>query len=162
LQAEGRKVCFVGDGINDSIALKTANVSISLHGATTIAIDTAHIVLMEGDLVQLPTIFTLADEFAANMRVNFLAATLPCVLILGGAFFPPDLLLSQQIERVHATLIEEVMGSNVDNIVLVSAQAMQWSDSSLGCPQPGMVYAQVITGIQDCAESRRHRVSVPY
>lgn len=87
LQAEGRKVCFVGDGINDSIALKTANVSISLHGATTIAIDTAQIVLMEGNLAQLPAIFTLSDEFAANMRVNFLAATLPCVLILGGAIF---------------------------------------------------------------------------
>jgi len=56
-----------------------------------------------------------------------------------------DLLLSQQIERVHATLIEEVMGSNVDNIVLVSAQSVDWADSSLGCPQPGMVYAQVIT-----------------
>jgi Cu2+-exporting ATPase len=87
LQAEGRKVCFVGDGINDSIALKTANVSISLHGATTIAIDTAQIVMMEGNLAQLPAIFTLADEFAANMRVNFLAATLPSALILGGALF---------------------------------------------------------------------------
>ena len=87
LQAEGRKVCFVGDGINDSIALKTANVSISLHGAATIAIDTAQIVLMKGNLAQLPAIFTLADEFVANMRVNFLAATLPCVVIIGGALF---------------------------------------------------------------------------
>ena len=34
LQAEGRKVCFVGDGINDSIALKKADVSISLRGAS--------------------------------------------------------------------------------------------------------------------------------
>ncbi len=87
LQAQGRKVCFVGDGINDSIALKRANVSISLHGATTIAIDTAQIVLMDGDLAQLPQIFTLADEFAANMRVNFLAATVPCIVIIGGALF---------------------------------------------------------------------------
>ncbi|MCB0112328.1 MAG: HAD-IC family P-type ATPase, partial [Caldilineaceae bacterium] len=87
LQAQGRKVCFVGDGINDSIALKSANVSISLHGATTIAIDTAQIVLMDGDLAQLPRIFTLADEFTANMRVNFLAATIPCIVIIGGALF---------------------------------------------------------------------------
>jgi len=86
LQGLGRKVCFVGDGINDSIALKSANVSISLHGATTIATDTAQIVLMDGDLRQLPRVFTLADEFAANMRVNFLAATVPNLVILGGIF----------------------------------------------------------------------------
>lgn len=87
LQEQGRKVCFVGDGINDSIALKSANVSISLHGATTIAIDTAQIVLMDGNLAQLSQIFTLADAFAANMRVNFLAATVPCIVIIGGALF---------------------------------------------------------------------------
>ena len=87
LQEAGRTVCFVGDGINDSIALKSANVSISLRGATTIAIDTAHLVLMDGDLSKLPRIFSLADEFAENMRINFLAATLPCVVIVGGALF---------------------------------------------------------------------------
>ncbi|MGB0386666.1 MAG: HAD-IC family P-type ATPase, partial [Ardenticatenaceae bacterium] len=48
LQEEGRTVCFVGDGINDAIALKQAHVSISLRGATTIAMDTAQIVLMDG------------------------------------------------------------------------------------------------------------------
>ena len=37
LQEEGKSVCFVGDGINDSIALKKANVSVSLRGATTAA-----------------------------------------------------------------------------------------------------------------------------
>ena len=53
LQQEGMKVCFVGDGINDSIALKKANVSISLRGASTIATDTAHIVFMEQGLSKL-------------------------------------------------------------------------------------------------------------
>ena len=41
LQKEGRTVCFIGDGINDSIALKKANVSVSLRVASTIATDTA-------------------------------------------------------------------------------------------------------------------------
>jgi len=50
LQKEGRTVCFIGDGINDSIALKKANVSISLRGASSIATDTAQIVFMEESL----------------------------------------------------------------------------------------------------------------
>lgn len=88
LQAEDRKVCFVGDGINDSIALKTADVSVSLRGATTIATDMAQIVFMDGTLAQLPTLFDLADEFAANMRFNFLAAILPSVVgIMGTLVF---------------------------------------------------------------------------
>lgn len=45
-QREGRVACFVGDGTNDAIALKTANVSISLQGATTAGTGTAQIVLM--------------------------------------------------------------------------------------------------------------------
>ncbi len=47
LQAEDKTVCFVGDGINDSIALKMANVSISLRGASTAATDIAQIILMD-------------------------------------------------------------------------------------------------------------------
>lgn len=84
LQEEGHKVCFVGDGINDAIALKKANVAISLRGATTIATDTADIVMMDGSLRHLGPLFTLAEEFAANMRVNLLATTLPGLIGIAG------------------------------------------------------------------------------
>jgi Cu2+-exporting ATPase len=87
LQAEGHKVCFVGDGINDAIALKTANVAISLRGATTIATDMADIVFMDGALRQLPTLFQLADEFAANMFINLVAAVVPPVLGIASTLF---------------------------------------------------------------------------
>ena len=93
LQAEGRKVCFVGDGINDSIALKSANVSVSMSGATTVAVDTAQIVLMDGSLAQLPHVFQIAEEFRQNMRVNLLASTVPCgVMVVGSLFFGLTLL----------------------------------------------------------------------
>ncbi|MEZ4734800.1 MAG: HAD-IC family P-type ATPase [Caldilineaceae bacterium] len=84
LQEEGHKVCFVGDGINDSIALKTADVAVSLRGATTIATDMAEIVFMNGTLGQLPELFELADDFAANMRTNMLASVLPGVIGIAG------------------------------------------------------------------------------
>jgi heavy metal translocating P-type ATPase len=86
LQAEGRTVCFVGDGINDSIALKKAQVSVSLRGATSVATDTAQIVLMDTTLNQLPTLFDLAGQFDANMKAGFAAAILPGFLIIGGVF----------------------------------------------------------------------------
>lgn len=86
LQNEGRSVCFVGDGINDSIALKKAQVSISLRGATTVATDTAQMVLMDATLQQLPALFALAKEFDTNMKTGFAVAMVPGFLIVGGVF----------------------------------------------------------------------------
>lgn len=68
LQASGRSVCYVGDGINDAVALKQADLSISLYGATVAATETAHIVLMRNDLRQLLSLFEMAEEYAVNQR----------------------------------------------------------------------------------------------
>ncbi len=87
LQNEGRFVCFVGDGINDSIALKKANVSISLSGASTIATDTAQMILMDETLNQLSQAFEIADNWHANMRTAVLTSTIPQTIIVSGAFF---------------------------------------------------------------------------
>ncbi len=86
LHLEGRSVCFVGDGINDAIALKQAKVSISLRGATTVATDTAQVVLMDATLQQLPALFVLASKFNANMNVGFAVAIVPAFLVTGGVF----------------------------------------------------------------------------
>lgn len=87
LQQEGRAVCFVGDGINDSIALKKANVSISLSGATSVATDTAQVVLMDATLQQLPLLFKLADEMDANLKTSLALAIIPGLGIWAGVFF---------------------------------------------------------------------------
>ena len=87
LQAEGRKVCFVGDGINDAIALKQAHVSISLSSATLAAIDTAHIVLMAESLTQLPAIFDLSQNFARTQRTMMLPVLGTSALGLLGIYF---------------------------------------------------------------------------
>ena len=80
-------MCFVGDGINDSIALKKANVSISLRGASSVATDTASIILMDQSLNQLPELFDIAQQFESNMKTNLTISTAPSFVALGSILF---------------------------------------------------------------------------
>ncbi len=86
LQHEGRVVCFIGDGINDAIALKQADVSISLRGATTIATDTAQIVLMDQGLRRVSSLLDLAEEFDKTIRAGIIVTFIPGVICIGGVF----------------------------------------------------------------------------
>ncbi|MFN9545846.1 MAG: heavy metal translocating P-type ATPase [Cyanobacteriota bacterium] len=70
LQSAGKKVCFIGDGINDAIALRQAEVSLSLRGATTVATDAAQVVLMDDDLTQLRLLWELAEGFQRSISSN--------------------------------------------------------------------------------------------
>ncbi|MBV8968628.1 MAG: heavy metal translocating P-type ATPase, partial [Verrucomicrobia bacterium] len=86
LQKEGRTVCFVGDGINDSIALKKANVSISLRGASTIATDTAQVVFMEESLAKICTLMEVSHALENNVRRSWHLILLPNTLCVAGVF----------------------------------------------------------------------------
>jgi heavy metal translocating P-type ATPase len=87
LQKEGRTVCFVGDGINDSIALKKANVSISLRGASTIATDTAQIVFMEEQISRILDLRDIAVELERNVKRSWQMILWPNGFCVAGAFF---------------------------------------------------------------------------
>jgi Cu2+-exporting ATPase len=86
LQAEGKKVCFVGDGINDSIALKKANVSISLRGASSIATDTAHIVFLEQGLSKLCDLRDIARDLDRNVKRSWTMILVPNIACIVGVF----------------------------------------------------------------------------
>jgi heavy metal translocating P-type ATPase len=86
LQAEGKTVCFVGDGINDSIALKKANVSISLRGASSIATDTAQVVFMEESLAKICTLFDLSNGLETNVQRSWYLILLPNSFCIAGVF----------------------------------------------------------------------------
>ena len=86
LQKQGKKVCFVGDGINDSIALKKANVSISLRGASSIATDTAQIVFMEESLHRLCELRDIARDLDKNVKNSWYLILAPNALCIVGAF----------------------------------------------------------------------------
>jgi Cu2+-exporting ATPase len=86
LKAEGRKVCFVGDGINDGLALGKADVSISLRGASTLATDTAQVVLMSQDLRQLEFLLQLAHEFDQSLNWLFRLTLIPVSTVAASTF----------------------------------------------------------------------------
>lgn len=86
LKADGRKVCFVGDGINDALALSRADVSVSLRGASTLATDTAQVVLMSQDLRQLNFLIQLAHEFDQSLNWLFRLTLVPVGTVVVSTF----------------------------------------------------------------------------
>ncbi|MGV6809455.1 MAG: heavy metal translocating P-type ATPase [bacterium] len=131
LQQTGKKVCFIGDGINDAIALKQANVSVSLSGATTIATDSAQIVLMDENLTRLPELFALANELNTNMNTTYLSTIIPSSLgivatlflhwgfvtavLFNGLFWLPQLVYVMYPMHKHKTSTPQLLSSSNAN-----------------------------------------------